>query len=287
MKKIEIKNLSKYYGSTKALDDVSIDLEPGKIYGLLGRNGAGKTTLLNLMTDKIFPTSGTVSIDEKNISGNDKVLGEKYYMMEKNHFPEYMKVSTGFKWGKEFYTNFDIDYAKQLSNKFGLSTNKKIHALSTGYCTIFKIIMALSSNAIFTIYDEPVLGLDANHRDLFYKELLANYSKKTNTVIISTHLIEEVSEVLEETIIIKEGKVILKKNVEELLTLAYTISGESSKVDEYIASKKHASIETMGRFKSATILEKIEERDHELISKLDLDTEKIELQKLFIALTNV
>ena len=106
------------------------------------------------------------------------------------------------------------------------------------------------------------------------------------TIIISTHLIEEVADTLEEAIIIKNGKIVLKQPVEELLTQAYTVSGEAGKVDEYLADRPHSSIEAMGRFKSVTILEHLTSSDEALGRNLDLDFSKVELQKLFISLTN-
>lgn len=286
MSSIEIKGITKDYGDTKALDNVSLKIEPNKIYGLLGRNGAGKTTLLNLMTNKIFPTSGEITIDGATVCENDETLNNIFYMMEKNLYPEALKVKEIFRWTKEFYINFDIEYAKALSDKFGLKLNKKIKELSTGYRSIFKAITALASNANIIAFDEPVLGLDANHRDMFYKELIANYSKNPKTIIISTHLIEEVANVLEEAIIIKNGRVILKESVEELLASAYTVSGEATKVDKYIEGKKCIGEEVMGKFKSVTVLESIQDKNKDMLKELDLEINKAELQKLFISLTN-
>ncbi|HYE11706.1 MAG TPA: ABC transporter ATP-binding protein [Patescibacteria group bacterium] len=286
MSKIEIKSITKDYGDTKALDNVSLTIEPNKIYGLLGRNGAGKTTLLNLITNKIFPTEGSIKIAGEPVLENDKVLKNIFYMMERNLYPEALKVKEIFKWTKEYYLLFDIEYANKLSDRFGLDINKKIRSLSTGYASIFKAIVALASNADILIYDEPVLGLDANHRNMFYKELLANYSEKPKTIIISTHLIEEVETVLEEVIIIKEGKLIEKKPVEDLLASAYVISGEASKVDEYLKDKTYIEEEHMGKYKSATVIENIQYKNETLARKLNLDFAKVELQKLFISLTN-
>ena len=286
MSTIVIKNLSKNYGTTCALDNVSLSIEPDKIYGLLGRNGAGKTTLLNILTNKIFASSGEVTVDGQNVCENDAVLGQIFYMAERNLYPEGLRIKEVFKWTKEFYPQMDTNYAYALAQKFGLNTDKKVKELSTGYGSIFKAILALSSNASIVIFDEPVLGLDANHREMFYKELIASYSERPKTIIISTHLIEEVAETLEEAIIIKNGQVVLKQSVEELLTQAYNVSGEASKVDEYIADKKHSSIETMGRFKSATILEHLNTHDEAHGRKLNLDFSRVELQKLFISLTN-
>lgn len=286
MKTIEIKGISKNYGSTKALDKVTITIETNRIYGLLGRNGAGKTTLLNLMTNRIFPTEGDIMIDGETVFENDKVLSNMFYMTEQNLYPEGEKIKNIFKWTKEFYPLFDMEYAKGLSEKFGLDINKKVKGLSTGYNSIFKAITALASNADIVLFDEPVLGLDANHRDMFYKELIANYNESPKTIIISTHLIEEVAAVLEEAIIIREGKLIVKQSVEELLSGAYTVSGEASKVDKYIQGKKCIGIETMGSFKSATILEAAKDKDQALAEELKVEFTKAELQKLFISLTN-
>lgn len=286
MSTIEIQGITMDYGNTKALDNISLTIEPNKIYGLLGRNGAGKTTLLNLLTNKMFPTSGDIKIDGDTVFENDKELNNIYYMMEKNLYPQGLKVKEIFKWTKVFYTSFDMEYAKVLSDKFGLNINKKIKTLSTGYTSIFKAILALSSYANIIIFDEPILGLDANHRDMFYKELIANYSENPRTIIISTHLIEEVANVLEEAIIIKDGRIILKQSIEELLASSYTVSGEAAKVDKYIENKKCVGEETMGKFKHVTVLESIQSKNKALAKELDLELNKAELQKLFISLTN-
>lgn len=283
---MEIKGLNMTYGKTKALVDVNLNIEGNKIYGLLGRNGAGKTTLLNLITSKLFATSGEISIDGEMVKENDIALNKIFYMMEKNLYPEGLRIKKIFLWTKEFYTSFDIEYAKALALKFGLNINKKVKELSTGYISIFKVILTLASNAEVLIFDEPILGLDANHRDRFYKELLYNYSETPRTIIISTHLIDEVASVLENVIIIKEGKIILNKPVEELLESAYMISGESTKVDKYIADKNFIGEENMGKFKSVTVLEKMQSKNEESARALDLEINKAELQKLFISLTN-
>jgi ABC-2 type transport system ATP-binding protein len=225
MSYIEIKNITKKFGTTVALDDVSIGLEKNKIYGLLGRNGAGKTTLLNLMTNKLFPTEGEILVDGDNIIENDKPLSKMYFMTEKNFYSDTMTVKSAFKWGKEFYPAFDENYAETLSEKFLLKTNKKIKSLSTGYKSIFKIIFALSCKVPVILLDEPVLGLDANHRDLFYRELLQSYSENPRTIIISTHLIEEAADIIENAIVLKNGKIIMNDSVENILSQGFCVSG--------------------------------------------------------------
>jgi len=282
MNQIEIKDVTKVFGSTTALQNVSIDIEENKIYGLLGRNGAGKTTLLNLMTNKLFPTNGEIRVEGENVLENDLALSKIYCMTESNLYPENMKVKDAFHWTKEFYPDFDNSYAQMLAEKFSLDSSKKIKSLSTGYQSIFKIIIALSCQAKILLLDEPVLGLDANHRDMFYKELLKNYSNNPKTIIISTHLIEEAASLLEKVIIINEGKVLLVDHVETLLAKGYTISGIATLVEEYIIGKNVLAVESFGGLKTASILD--ETPIHNLPSGLEVS--KLDLQQMFIHLTN-
>lgn len=286
MKAIELKKLTKLYGATKALDGVTLTLEPNRIYGLLGRNGAGKTTLLNILTDKIFATSGEVLVEGEPATGNAAAQAKMFYMAEKNLYPAGMRIRDTFKWTREFYPSFDAAYAQALADKFTLVTKKKVRELSTGYASIFKLILALASGAPVLLFDEPVLGLDANHRDLFYRELLLRYNEKPSTIVISTHLIEEVAEVLEEAVIIHKGKIILQQSVEELLRSAYTVSGEAAAVDGFVSGRKVIAFDSMGRFKSATIFEAPDDEARSKAKERGLDVSLPPLQKLFIELTN-
>lgn len=286
MAKIEVKNLKKKYGDNLVLDNIDITFDENKIYGLLGRNGAGKTTLLNIITNRIFQDDGTVEVDGENIHGNDNALEKIYFMTEKNLFPEGYKVKDIFKWTAEFYPKFSMEYALELSKKFDLDISKKIKNLSTGYSSIAKIIVAMASNAEVVIYDEPVLGLDANHRELFYKELMKDYIKNPKTIILSTHIIEEVSSLLEKVVILNDKKVVNTDDAEELLNKVYTVSGLSENVDMYIEGREIINIETLTNFKSATILGEINRIDRTIAESLGLDFSKVELQKLFISLTN-
>ncbi|MGB4660867.1 MAG: ABC transporter ATP-binding protein [Mobilitalea sp.] len=278
---IEVKNITKNFGKTCALDNVSMRFEENKIYGLLGRNGAGKSTLLNVITNRIFADSGEVLVDGQAIEGNDAALGKLYLMSEKTYYPEKMKVKHAFTWSKTFYPGFDAAYAASLAAKFELDTNKMIKSLSTGYNSIFKLIIALSVNTPYVLLDEPILGLDANHRELFYRILLEKYSDHPCTIIISTHLIEEVSALIENVIIIKKSKIIKDESCEDLLSQGYTVSGNASLVDAYIASKNVLGTDSIGGLKSAYILGT---RNDEVPAGIELS--KLDLQKLFIKLTN-
>lgn len=287
MSNIVIKNVTKSYQGKEVVSNISLNIEEGKIYGLLGRNGAGKTTLLHLITNRAILDSGKILIDGEDIYENDKALSKIYFMEEKNFFPESMKIVDVFKWTKEFYEDFDMEYAIKLSELFKLNIKKKVKNLSTGYKSISKIIATLASGAEILIFDEPILGLDANHREFFYKELLKFYNDGQKTIIISTHIIEEISHILEKAVILREGKIIENNSVEDMLNLAYAVSGNNEAVDKYITSKNTIDIETLGSYKKATILQERTKEDLDNIKKLELEISTVELQKLFIYLTNM
>lgn len=284
MSKIEIETLTKKYGATLALDSISLTMDEDKIYGLLGRNGAGKTTLLNLMTGKTFPTSGQITLAGEPIWENDAALGQIFYMTEQNLYPPSMRVREALRWTGEFYPEFDLGYAEGLAERFELNTKKKMKELSTGYASIFKAILTLASNARILLLDEPVLGMDANHREMLYKEILANFIEKPKKVILSTHLIDEIADILEEVMIIKKGRLVLTQPVEELLASAHTVSGEASKVDEYTAGRECVGEQRLRNFKSVIVV--ASHRDPSLAKSLGVELGSVELQKLFIGLTN-
>ena len=140
-----------------------------------------------------------------------------FCMSEADLYDRDLKVKDHFKWTNRFYNDFDLDKAFELSKKFNLDINKRFKALSKGYQSIFKLIIALSLNVPYVIFDEPVLGLDANHRELFYSLLLKEFENNERTLIIATHLIEEVSNIIEEVVLIDKGKFFFRKRLRNCL----------------------------------------------------------------------
>jgi ABC-2 type transport system ATP-binding protein len=282
MNSIELIGVSKDFGNVKALRDINLSFEEGKIYGLLGRNGAGKTTMLKIMYEMLYPTSGIVRVDGRDVVGDDSALGKMFFIGEKNYFPEQFTVEKAFYWMKQFRTEFDPAYAKRLADTFGLNIKKKIKSLSTGYASITKNILALASNAPFILLDEPVLGLDANHRDMFYKFMIEKYSESPFTAIISTHLIEEVANVVEHVVIIKDGSVIRDESRETLLDSGYSVSGRAEDVRAFINGREVLGIDALGGFETAYLFGNCPKS--EIPESLEIS--KMNLQRLFIQLTN-
>lgn len=284
MNKIEIKGVTKVYKKeTTALDNATVTFEANKIYGLLGRNGAGKTTLLNILTTKMLPLCGEITIDGEEVFENDKLLSKFFYIMVDSSIP--WALHRTFKRMKDFYPDFDIEYANELAKRFEIDISKKSKTLSTGEFSLFKAILALASNAEILLLDEPVLGVDPNHREMLYKEMIKNYSEKPKTIIISTHLIKEVASIVEEVVIIKEGRIIRNESVESLLEKAYIVSGKVEDVDEYKKNREFISAQLIGERKTVTIVEDNQSKDVLLAKRLNLEFGSIELQELCMALT--
>jgi ABC-2 type transport system ATP-binding protein len=277
--KIVVNNLTMRFKATEALKNISVTFEGGKIYGLLGRNGAGKTTLLNVINNRLIPTEGNATIDGMSVYENDRALAKVYYVGEKQLMPEDMRVKSYFGATARFF-GFNEEYANRLAKSFGLDTSKKLKNLSTGYGTIAKLITALASDAEYLLLDEPVLGLDANHRDMFYRELLENYAANPRTIILSTHLIEEISGLVEQVVVIKEGEILLATSAEEMLAMGYCVSGKAEDVEAYCADKQVLSMDALGALRSACILGKPEAIPD------TLQHTALDMQKLFVHLTN-
>lgn len=213
---IEITNLTKKYSDKTALDNILLTFSDNKIYGLLGSNGAGKTTLMKIISNRIFPTVGTVTVDKQPVTENELVQKDIFCVTENDKYPKDIKLKDLLVWESRFFEDFDLNYAKDLAQKFDLDLNKKTNSLSTGYYTIFKVIVALASNAKIMFLDEPVLGIDSLYRELFYDVLRKQHALRQNLIIISTHLIDEVEPVLEDVVIIDHGHVVKNGSIGEV-----------------------------------------------------------------------
>ncbi|MEE0696889.1 MAG: ABC transporter ATP-binding protein [Oscillospiraceae bacterium] len=278
---IELKNVSKSFGGVHALSDVSLSFGGGKIYGLLGPNGAGKTTLLNIITNRLYADCGEVLIDGESAPGRDRALGKVYMMAEQNLFPDSMKVKGALKITADFIPSFDLELAMELAQKFGLPMNKKVKALSTGYSSIIRLVLALSANTPYVIFDEPVLGLDAQHRDMFYRLLMEHCGGGGQTVILSTHLIQEAAPLIEHAVIIKGGKILRDASAEELTGAAHTVSGPAGLVDGYIAGRQVLNTTAIGGLKTACV-----EGEPDARVPAGLEVSAMGLQDYFISLMN-
>ena len=210
---LECENLSKNYGSVKALDNLTLKIESGKIVGLLGPNGHGKTTLIKTLSGLLSKDKGKVLIDGKRIGvGTKKIVS---YLPERSYLSPEMKIKEVVSFFQEFYEDFDAKKADAMLGELSLDKESKLKSLSKGNREKVQLIMVMSRKAKLYLLDEPMGGVDPAARDYILKTIISNYSEDA-TVIISTHLIQDVEQILDEVVFLKEGKVMLHSDVDEL-----------------------------------------------------------------------
>lgn len=285
MSKLVCENLTKKYGDKTVLDHVNLTLESGKIYGLIGRNGAGKTTLLSLMSNQNPITEGTAVIDGQRIWENPKALSRLCFSRELNLSAESALSSYTLKAylraAETYLPHWDKEMAQKLLDLFGLDKKKKLGKLSKGMLSMVTILVAMASKAEFTFLDEPVAGLDVVAREQFYQLLLEEYTETGRTFVLSTHIIEEAADVMEEVIILDKGKILMKENTQELVDRARYVTGLADQVDGATAGLPCHHIEKIGRSKTVTVLLP---EGKDLNPGYDVTVQPVNLQKLFVAL---
>ena len=283
--KLICEHITKQYKDKLALNDISLTLEQGKIYGLIGRNGAGKTTLLSVLTAQNPATSGTVTLDGMAVWENRSALEHLCFSRELNVSAESglgsMKVKEYLRTASIYYRDWDSAMAERLVDLFELPVKKRMSKLSKGMLSMVTIIVAMASKAAFTFLDEPVAGLDVVAREQFYKLLIEEYTETGRTFVVSTHIIEEAADVLEEVIILKDGKVLLEADTQALVDSARYISGKAEDVDAVTAGLETHHPEVSGRAKSVTVLLK---PGQSLPAGYDVSIQPLNLQKVFLAL---
>ncbi|WP_312668063.1 ABC transporter ATP-binding protein [Tissierella praeacuta] len=282
---LEIRNLSKSYGRNKVLTDINLDIEENKIYGLLGRNGAGKTTLLKLIASQILKDDGEIKLDGEEIFENSKAMEDICLVKDFPNSVKERKVKDILALGKIIYKDWDEEYKNYLIREFNLNIRKKLLKLSTGNKTIVGLIIGLASRSRITIFDEPTIGLDAAMRYKFYNLLLEDYEKNPRTIIISTHLIDEVANLFEEVIILNNKRIILKNEVNSLKEKSHFLSGREDLINPIIKDKKVIHKEEFGSTKIVGIYGDLTEQEINYARNKNIDISNIPLQKLFIYLT--
>ena len=250
---VEVAGLTKHYGSVHAVEDVTFSLEENHIYGLLGRNGAGKTTLMSLLTAQEFATRGTVRVFGESPVENAGVLEQTAFIKESQKYPEDFRVKHVLRSAPWFFPNWDADFAGSLAQDFRLPLDRRIKKLSRGQLSAVGVIVGLASRAPLTFFDEPYLGLDAVARQLFYDRLLADYAEHPRTVVLSTHLIDEVSNLLEHVLVIDDGRILIDSDADTLRGSATTVTGTAKAVDTFTKNRDVLHRDGIGGLASATV----------------------------------
>lgn len=277
-----VRNLTKSFGDVAAVNDVSFDLRADKIYGLLGRNGAGKTTVMQLLTGQSRHTTGTVEVFGSHPFENAAVLRDICFVKESQSYPDEFKIAHVLGCAARLLPHWDAEFAEHLMRDFDLPRRRKVKKLSRGMTSALGIVIGLAARAPLTFFDEPYLGLDAVARHMFYDRLLADYAENPRTVVLSTHLIDEVSDLIEHVILIDNGRVVVDSDADDLRESAYVVSGSTTAVDSFVAGRNVLDHEALGPSARASISAKLSSEDRNRASSAGLDIEPLSLQQLVI-----
>lgn len=282
---IEVDRLTKRYRDTIAVDDVSFAIEKDVIYGLLGRNGAGKTTVMSILTAQNFATSGEVRVFGEDPYENARVLQRLCFVRESQKYPDDAKPGHAFRTARLFFPHWNEELAQQLVEEFQLPMSRRIKKLSRGQLSAVGVIIGLASRAEITFFDEPYLGLDAVARQIFYDRLLEDYAVHPRTIILSSHLIDEVSNLIERVLVIDRGHIVMDEDTESVRDRAANVVGDAAAVDAFVAGREVIHRESLGRVSSVTVLGALTAEDRERLRSSGLEVAPVSLQQLIVRTT--
>ena len=283
---LKAEGLCKSYKNKEVLHNLDLTIQPGKIYGLIGRNGAGKTTLLGILTAQNTKDSGEVTYDGQPVWENQRALNHICFSRELQPTlfsgQNNLKIKHYLKSAAIYYPNWDQAYAGRLMEEFGLEEKKKICQLSKGQMSMVTILIALASRAPITILDEPAAGLDVVMRERFYQLLLEDFAQTERTFIVSTHIIEEAASVFERVIILDEGRILEDCPTDELVEQFRYVSGRQDVVDGACMGLEVLSVHQMGLHKTAAV--RGDAAKLAALREADVDVTPMNLQNVFVAL---
>jgi ABC-2 type transport system ATP-binding protein len=282
---VRVTGLSKRFGSLTAVDDVSFSIEPDRIYGLLGRNGAGKTTLMQLLTAQQFPSAGGLEVFGESPMENPGVLRRVCFIKESQKYPEDWRVKHVFASAPWFFDNWDAAFAERLIADFRLPMNRPIKKVSRGQLSAIGVVVGLASRAPLTFFDEPYLGLDAVARQIFYDRLLEDFADHPRTVVLSTHLIDEVSNLLEHVLVLDDGRILIDQDAEEVRSSAVTVVGGRRAVEAFVAGREVLHRDGLGGLASVTVAA-LSDEDRRDALDAGLELAPVSLQQLIVRRTN-
>ncbi len=222
---IRTAGLRRRYGAVSALDGVDVEFSAGAVHGLLGRSGAGKTTLLRILAGQEFPDGGTVT----------GVPSSVCLVREDRSFPDTYRVGHALRAAALLQPRWSTTLADEALARFGLAPDRQVEALSRGMRSMLGAVIGLASRAELTLLDEPYLGLDAVARRAFSDLLLADYAEHPRTIVLCSHLIDEVADLLEHVVVLDRGRVVLDDDVDALRGRAVTVSGATASVERFVA----------------------------------------------------
>lgn len=285
MLNVELRQVNYSISNQPILENITLKLEPGKIYGLLGRNGAGKTMLLSLIASYRKISSGDLTIGGQDPYENENIMPSVNLLHQTDYSDDSDTVRNFLEFRKRYFPDFDLEYAFTLMAEYKISLDKQMNALSKGQSAVVEAVMGLAGMAPIVLFDEVTNGMDAPSREKFYQHVLQAKNKERRVIVLSTHIVSEMDYLFDEVVIIHHGKVLINEAVDEFLESGYEVTGGIEAVNTYTQDKKVLHTRTLGPTKAASVLGHVSEADEELLETLNVSYAPVKLQDLFINMT--
>ena len=288
---VHTENLTVRFAGAPALDRLDLRLAPGKIHGLLGRNGSGKSTLAAVLAGFRQPDEGRVLMEGAGLGTplapyeNAVVTSRICLIRESGDLTDNLQVRHALSMAASLRPYWNADLAGELLDRFEVPTNKRMQKLSRGKKSALGVVLGLASRAPLTIFDETYLGMDVPSRAACYDALLADYAEVPRTIVLSTHLVSEVSTLLEDVVILDSGRLVTQSPVDTLRGRGASIVGPATVVDDFTTGLTVLAEERLGGTKSTTVLGDLDPVLVSQAASAGLEIGPVGLQDLFVHLT--
>lgn len=275
---ISAHQVTKIFNGVKALDQVSLSIESNKITGLIGRNGAGKTTLLKLIAGYLYTTKGDLKVFGKRPFNQLSVSEKVIFVHEAMNFPELLTLGEILSFGEKFYPNWEKGFAERLLEYFSINPVQTYPELSKGKRQVFHAIFGLSTRCPLTLFDEPTNGMDLATRKDFYRLILKDYMHHPRSIIISSHYLNEMEDLMEDLLLLHEGRKVLHLPMDEVSHYALGITGNRKsleqifRAEDILYERTFADDQTYLVVRNREIYDELKQNDQEitLVSPTDL-----------------
>lgn len=282
---ITCRDVTKTYRFYNVLENLNFSIQANTLTGIIGRNGVGKTTLMKMIAGFTDVTSGEMNVFEEKPFNNLFVSSNVLMLDEELTFPEGMTVKDILVECQRFYPQWDDRFAKHLLQYFNLQPTSKLYILSKGKKSTFHAIIGLAARSPLTIFDEPTNGMDAAVRKDFYRALLKDYIAHPRTILLSSHHLEEIEDLLEDVLLIHKRSILFHGSVTELQEKFMTLMGNEDKLKDYIHSEDVISLQRTAPYITMTVNNRLSEQELEALRENGVRTSTVSANDAYVALT--
>ena len=282
---IACNDVTKTYGNHHVLDKINFTIKEGVLTGIIGRNGVGKTTLMKMIAGFLRESSGTVQVFGEQPFNNLKVSANTIFIDDAMHFPDSMTLQDILHECQRFYPNWDAELASRLIGHFVFHLGGKHRLLSKGKKSTFNAIIGLAAHCALTIFDEPTTGMDAAVRKDFYRALLKDYLSHPRTILVSSHHIEEIEDLLEDILLVHEGTIQFHGPITDLQEMFVTLQGTAELLATHIQGKKIISQNTLGPYSEWLVENTFTDDETKRLQTIGINLSPVSANDAYIALT--